>query len=289
MGKEIASGFALAAGAAVLWSFIGPFSKELLVLGVSPLETAFWRAFLGGICFAVHAAFFRKLRVPVRDAAIFFLFGGFGVGLLFGALQTSIQLSGAATAMVLMYTAPAWVAVFSCLFFKETLSGAKISALCIALIGVALVCLSGGSISSDYSMMGILCGLLSGIAYAAHFPFYAWWGKRYSIGTIYAYMQLGGAVFLLPFVSFDFAPLWGGDIWLSLLLMTFFTNYLAYLIFAASLKRITQIQSAIVGNIEPMLAALWSYLYYNENFTSAGWAGCALILVAVFLLTTKRE
>lgn len=283
---HLALGFALTALAAVLWSLIGPLSKEILTAGVSPLETAFWRALAGGLCFGVQALLTGGLRVPIRHAAIFFLFGGATVGSLFASLQISIQLSGAATAMVLLYTAPAWVAVSSRVFFNEAVSLQKLAAICTALAGVALVCFSGGSIAAEYSAMGIGCGLLAGFAFAAHFPFYAWWGRYYSIGTMYTYMLLGGAVFLFPFVTFmpdKSLPVWG-----NLLALGFLTNYVAYAAFAESLKRISQIQAAVVGNIEPVLATLWVWMFFGENFTVYGWLGCALVIAAVFLLTIER-
>lgn len=281
------SGFAYAAVAAVLWSLIGPFSKEVLGSGVAPMETAFWRALLGGVCFAVQAGLSGGLRIPIRHALIFVLFGCLGVGLLFASLQVSIQLSGAATAMVLLYTAPAWVAVASRVLFHEAVSRQKLVAICIALVGVALVSLSGGSLASGHSVLGIVCGLLSGLAYASHFPFYVWWGKRYSTGTIYSYMLLGGALVLLPFTPFSPDKSW--VVWGNLLALGVLTNFIAYLALAASLRRIAQIQSAVVGNIEPILATIWVWLFFGENFTASGWLGCALVIGAVFILTLERR
>ncbi len=42
--------------AAFFWSLIGVISKICMNAGVSPLETAFWRAAFGGILFLLHAA-----------------------------------------------------------------------------------------------------------------------------------------------------------------------------------------------------------------------------------------
>lgn len=80
------SGCMYAVLAAVLWSLIGPFSKGTAAAGMRPLEIAFWRTLAGGLCFAGHAAFTGGLRIPPRDALIFILFGGWGVGALFVAL-----------------------------------------------------------------------------------------------------------------------------------------------------------------------------------------------------------
>ena len=62
--------------------------------------------------FLAHAALTGGLRIPLRHALTFMLFGAWGVGVFFGAMQMAIKLSGGATAVVLLYTAPVWVAVF---------------------------------------------------------------------------------------------------------------------------------------------------------------------------------
>lgn len=281
------SGYLYVLAAAWLWSLIGPFSKICLAEGLAPLEVAFWRAVFGGLCFFAQMALCGGRRIPLRHAAFFCGFGIVGVSLFFAALQLSIQMSGAAMAMVLMYTAPAWVAVFCHWLFKERLSGRKTSALGIAMAGTALVCFSGGSLKADPSLWGILCGLVSGICYAAHFPFYVWWKSRYSTATLYAYMLVGGAVALYPFVGFSLHYSWRA--WAGLTALGVMTNYAAYLAYGQSLKLVSPVRAAVIGNIEPVLATLWVWLFWQENFSLSGWIGSALVLFAVFLLTTDRN
>ena len=107
-------------------------------------------------------------------------------------------------------------------------------------------------------MLGIVCGLISGLCYASHFPFYVWWQPRYSTATLYAYMLLGGALALLPFV--DFAPTRSWTAWANLLALGVVTNYGAYLAYGRSLQLISQVKAAIIGNIEPVLATFWVWV-----------------------------
>lgn len=105
-------------------------------------------------------------------------------------------------------------------------------ALALALFGTALVCFSGGSLNAEPSVLGIVCGLISGLCYASHFPFYVWWQSRYSTATLYAYMLLGGALALFPFV--DFAPTRSWTAWANLLALGVVTNYGAYLAYGGA-------------------------------------------------------
>ena len=97
--SSTSSGYMWILFAAFFWSLLGVSSKYCIAGGVQPLETAFWRAAIGCICFLIHAALTRSLRVKIRDALIFMLFGLWGTGVFFAAMQMSIKLSGGATAV----------------------------------------------------------------------------------------------------------------------------------------------------------------------------------------------
>ena len=272
--------------AALLWSLLGAVSKICQFAGVLPLETAFWRAGIGCAFFLAHAAVTGGLCIRLKHILIFMLFGAWGVGVFFGAMQMAIKLSGGATAVVLLYTAPVWVAVFSRCMFGERITKRKALAVGIALCGTALVCFSGGSLPGQASLTGIACGLLAGLCYATHYPFYRWWQSRYSTASIYGFMLLGG-VAALGFggpVTVNHAPsTWGWLFALGLL-----TCYLAYICYGQGLKRISLVRAAVTCHLEPVLGTLWVWLFWNESFSAAGWLGGALVLGAVLLLTTDK-
>ena len=270
-----------------MWSLLGVVSKFCQHAGVLPLETAFWRAGIGCVFFLTHAALTGGLRIPLRHALIFVFFGAWGVGVFFGAMQMAIKLSGGATAVVLLYTAPVWVAVFSRFLFNEHITKRKALAVGIALCGTAMVCFSGGSLPGQASLAGIAFGLLSGLCYATHYPFYRWWQSRYSTASIYGYMLLGG-VAALGFggpISINHAP----DTWGWLFALGLLTCYMAYICYGQGLKRISLVRAAVTCHLEPVLGTLWVWLFWNECFSAAGWFGGALVLSAVFLLTTDKS
>ncbi|MEG2139606.1 MAG: DMT family transporter [Bilophila sp.] len=280
------SGYAFALLTATLWSLIGPFSRLCFSEGVAPMEVAFWRASIGGGCFLLHAACRDGLCIPPRHAMIFSAFGLVGVSLFFASYQFAVKEGGVALAVVLLYTAPAWVAVFSRVLFRETLSPRKLFALGVAMTGTLLVSVSGGSLGGQNATLGVLFGLAAGLFYATHYPFYVWWKDRYTTATLYAYMLLAGSLALVPFV--EFAPksltAWGGLLGLGLL-----TNYGAYLAYGQGLRRISPVRAAVVSNLEPVLSTLMAWLWWQENFPPIGWAGSALVLTAVFILTTDKK
>ncbi len=275
--------------AAALWSLITPISRLLFDMGCTPLETSFWRTGIGGICFCLCAAWRRELKIPVKDALLLTVFGGLLGIVLFGSFQYAISFCGGATAVVLLYTAPAWVAVLSRFFFNEAISYTKLLAIGIALGGVIMVSMAGGSMSGEISVIGVACGLLSGFSYACFFPFTYHFCRKYSSTTLYTYAFLSTTVLLIPFTFSDLSLDRPAMFWALLACMGFFTNFLAYITLALSLRYISQVQSAVVGNVEPILGCFWVWLLFNENFSPIGWAGCLFIMAAVFILTLEKK
>ena len=268
--------------AAALWALIGPLSKQAIALGVSPLEAAFWRSAIGWSCFATHALATRAWKLQRKDAPAVACFGLLGVSTLFGSYVLSISMVGAALASVLLYTAPAWVAVLSCLMLGETMNPHKLAALVMTLAGVALVSLGPAITSGEglgaVNLTGIALGLLSGFSYATYYIFGKLYLGRYSTPTLFLYALPVGCLGLLPFLHFGHKS---PQAWLVLALLAVTTTYGAYSVYYAGLRRLEATRVAIVATLEPVLAAGLAYVWWDERFDALGYAGSALILAAV--------
>lgn len=288
-GKRVAlSGYVYVVLAGVLWGIQWPVSRFCQAEGIPPLEVAFWRALLGGTCFFLHALASRKLAVRPGHALSFCLFGAYAVGFEFSILQIAVRESGAALTSVLLYSAPVWVAVFSRLLFGERLSRVKLLTLAFALAGVAMICLSGGSLADKAaSPLGIGLGLLSAFIYATIFIFFVFWKDAYSTATIYAYMLLSGAFALLPFLDISLAK--SGAAWGGLVVMGVLTCYGAFFFYGQSLRLISPVKVAILCNLEPVVGTILCWLWWDENFPPMGWAGSVIVIGAIVFLAVGRD
>src|SRR5690349_19728296 len=168
-------GYGLIALAALLWGTLGPAARFALRAGVDPLELSFWRALAGGALFAAHALARRRSRVARRDLPAVLAFALLGVALFYLSYFRAVRTGGAALAAILLYTAPAWVALASALWLGERMTARKLAALALTLGGVALVALgSGGGGSETPVRIGpaaLAWGLVAGLAYAAYYLF----------------------------------------------------------------------------------------------------------------------
>jgi drug/metabolite transporter (DMT)-like permease len=189
---------------------------------------------------------------------------------------------GAALASVLLYTAPAWVAVLACLMLGETMGPHKLAALVMTLAGVACVTLgpvlSGNQELGAINLLGIGLGLLSGFCYATYYIFGKLYLGRYTTPTLFLYALPVGCLGLFPFVPFGpKSP----QAWAVLTLLAVSTTYGAYSVYYAGLRRLEATRVAIVATLEPVLAAVLAYIWWDERFDTLGYLGSGLILAAV--------
>lgn len=278
--EALASGYLLILGAAILWGLIGMISKGILAEGVTALETAFWRALLGGILFLLHAGLAGKLRLQRRqDALPMAGFAVVGVSLFYASLIQAIDSGGISLAFILLYTAPLFVIIAAWLLLGEALTARKLILAPLALIGIALVS-SGGGTGITVSAASMLWGLLAGLTYASYYIFGKLYLGRYQPATIYAWVMPIGAACLFPFV--DFAPK-SGAAWLLLGLLALFSTYLAYLVYYTGLARVEASRAVLVATVEPVVAVTLAASFFGERFGLTGMIGAALILATAVL------
>jgi len=270
--------------AAALWGLLGPFAKLAFQEGIAPLEVAFWRAILAWLCFGSQALWQRQIRVAVSDLPVLVLFSLTGVFAFYGSYQLAVEKGGAALASVLLYTAPAWVALMAGFFFKEKMTRFKMVALAATLAGVALVSLgAGGTIGGAPGQMtaAVLWGLVAGFCYSLYYIFGKYLGPKYSAATVFFYILPLGALCLVPWLHFSPKSwtAWWALVWLAVL-----STYGAYHCYYAGLKHLEAGRAAIAATLEPVVAAVVAFFWWGEYFSLWGYIGSALILTAVILM-----
>ena len=275
-----ARGYLLVFVAGVLWGVLGVFAEGILGAGVGPLEISFWRATLAGGAFLAHALVRRRLRLArASDLGAFVLFALVGVTLFYASLNLSIAAGGVSLAWILMYSAPAFVAVLAALLLKERLTPTKIALVALATLGVVLVARGGGR-GIDVNPRSVGWGLAAGVSYASYYIFGKWVLRRYAPVTIYAVVLPIGALGLLPLVHFHAKT---AHTWLLLMALALVSTYLAYLAYYTGLRTIEASRAVLVATVEPVVATGLAALLFGERFGAAGLAGAALVLASALL------
>jgi DME family drug/metabolite transporter len=273
--------------AASSWGFIGIFSSLAFAEGLGPMEVAFWRAVISWGFFAAQAIVRRETHIVKNDIPLLAVFGLLGVSVFYISYQYAVNAGGAAFAAVLLYTAPAWVVIFSFFIYKEKLTTNKIMAVFLVIAGVFLISKTGGNSNSATAIgfMAILAGLMSGFCYSLYYTIGKYFSSRYSLANLFLYILPIGALGILPFVEFTHkSPVaWASLVAISLV-STFIANHWYYL----GLKYLEAGKASIVATIEPVVAAVAAYFILGEYFTSLGYVGAVLIVSAVILTIYKK-
>ena len=285
------SGYLLVALAAALWATLGIVSRFVLRDGVDPLELGFWRALIGGALFATQAIVQRRTRLQRGDWPAVGAFAVIGVALFYFSYLCAVREGGAALAAILLYTAPAWVLVGSVLWLGERVSLRVAGVVVLTLAGVALVALAGPrsgprGAGLHPSAAAIAWGLVSGVAYASYYIFGKRYLTRYAPATLFMYALPLGALVLLPAVHFAprAAATWGGIAFIGVV-----PTFAALHVYSAGLRRLDATRAVTVATLEPVIAAALAYAVWDERLGALGYAGAALVLAGVLIMSRETD
>lgn len=277
---------------AALWGFIGIFIKGLSGAGLSSMEITTIRAVTASsILFIYMILRFREmLAIRPGDIKYFLATGILSMVFFNWCYFTAIKEVSLSIAVVLLYTAPAFVIVISRFVFKEKITRYKIIALILTAAGS---CLTAGLLPGmeiKLSLYGLLAGLGSGLGYSLYSIFAKIAARKYSPLTITAYTFFVAAIFLfiLSYPAERISLLLRWDTLLYSVGLGFLPTALAYILYTTGLKNVEAGKAAIIANIEPAVAIFIGTALFGEKLAFSQIAGAVLIFISVFIVQTGR-
>lgn len=262
---------------------LGVLAKYAIAEGVRPFEIAFWRALVGGALFAAHAFGTRSAFPRGRDLGITVLFGLGGITVFYGAYQLAIVAGGASLASVLLYTAPAFVAVLTWRFYGDALGAPELLAVAATITGVALIAFAGGT-GVVVNAASISLGLLSAATYALYYLYGRTFFRRYRPVALYAIAMPVGAVGLFAVAWNPFgaksAAAWG-----LLLLIGVLSTYGANLAYSAGLRHLPATRASVIASLEPVIATSLAAWLFHERLAPLAYVGALLVIAAATALS----
>lgn len=278
-------------GAAALWGTIGLLSRLLYQQGLTPIQVVAGRIGLTWIVFAL-AAFLgdrRSLRIGLRDAGFFAAYGLISVALFYGCWFYAVSRLPVAVAVILLYTAPAYVTLLSAPLFGERLTRAKAAALVLTLAGAALV--AGRPAGGPVPLDGLVAGLGAGLTYGLYSLFGKAAAPRFkrsaTLFYTFSFGLLGVAVTgWLQDAWPGPAPAWIGSpqAWLLLAALALGPTVLAYYLYAGGLERIDASKASMLATLEPVVSVVLAGLVLHEPLQWLQGLGGVMVVGAVLLL-----
>jgi drug/metabolite transporter, DME family len=279
-------GYLMVILAGIFWGTAGTVSKYIFAFGVDPLTLAMLRnsiSFVALWLFAVISG--RRVRLQTKDISLFFFFGLVSVALFNYLYLTAIQLTTVTTAVVLLYTAPAFSMLAARMVLGESLTVRKAASLIMTFAGIVLLleAFSPGRLILNVS--GVLAGIGSGLTYGIYSIFSKEALKR-GYGTLETVIiALGFALlFLLPVrPPWSIVPLLGEPLllWLLVLAMALLATMLAYVLFVSGLVHVEAGRATLTAAVEPVAAILLAMLFLGETLSLIQLIGVAAVLGAI--------
>ncbi|MEJ2552272.1 MAG: DMT family transporter [Anaerolineales bacterium] len=298
---DLTRGYATALLSAAILSTTAIFIRYLtLNYDMPALVLAFWRAVFVALTLLPILAIRRRdlLRTTSKHREYLLLFGF--ILSIFNSLWTlSVAMNGAAISTVLAYSSAAFTALLGHWLLQERLGWGKILAVVLCITGCVLVAEAYDANAWQSNTLGILTGILSGLAYAV----YSLMGRSASQRglnpwTTLCYTFSFAAVFLL---AYNLIPgievpgtinrfkdfFWLQDSlagWGALLLLAAGPTLSGYGLYNVSLSYLPSSTVNLILTLEPAFTATLAYILFGERLNQIQIAGSFLIISGVAIL-----
>ncbi len=234
------------------------------------------------------------------------LFGavsGLFLGVHFATWITSLQYTTVASSVVLVSTGPLWVALLSPLFLNERMSRAAFAGLALALVGGAIIALSGSCTWNG----GLSCESVAQLLRGANLrgDFLALAGAWAVTGYLMIGRSLRARINLVPYIFLVYSvaavsllivvwilhlPLAGFHplTYLWLILLALLPQLVGHSTYNWALRFLPAAIVAVVTLGEPVGSAVLAYFLLREQPTVAVLVGGVLILAGIYIAVRRR-
>lgn len=267
-----------------------------LLLGVAPVAvkalpfaaevSAFYRVLLAVPFIALIGWNHRQVPLRVKpDRRLILLI--VAATLFFAAdlavMHLAIRSTHVAVATLLTNCAPFFVALFGFMGLTRRPGRGELVFLPIALVGIFLLCGTGMDLGAGTRLEGIGLSLLAALFYAAYIVTIKH-VRAYDIPSSYIMLAVtsGSAVLLSPLFFMAGSPVpTDATQWALLLCLVLCGQVFGQLLVTIGLKHLSAAFGSLVLLIQPIVAALISWLLLSEQLGMAQLLGMSLVLIAI--------
>ena len=284
--KKLSFAFIILAG--MCWGTSPIFVHYLAPYGFTSQQMTAVRGTVSFVCMLLYVAILNRelFKTKLKDILLYAIIGASLFGTAF-CYYSAMQMTSTSTAVVLMYTAPIYVMLFSVMFFGERFSGGKLVSLIMMLVGCCLV--SGIITGLKFDIWGILVGILTSFIYAGY-NILTKISMRRKLDPVTVTLY---SFFFMSVISLSVckpaelvaniakAPIPVLPLCIGLGIVTF---VMPYFLFTWSMKYLPAGIASALSVVEPMAATVFSAVLFKEIPDVVSAVGIVLILAAVYLL-----
>jgi drug/metabolite transporter (DMT)-like permease len=212
------------------------------------------------------------------------LIGGLGVGTSF-CFYTAIHIAPVNLIIVIAYMYPTIVTLLSAIFLKQAITGFKITALLMTIVGILLAI---GMDSGGY-VLGIILAILTAIFFSLYLIFGSLSIQKAGSFSASTVIILSSTVIYGIYVSIQGLQLpMNLSGWLAITASALFSTTLGIISFFAGLKRIDTANAAIISTLEVVVAVVLAIMILGETLSLPKILGMCLVISAVIILAKSE-
>jgi drug/metabolite transporter, DME family len=278
---------------ASLWGVIAIFVRALSNAGFTPMEivtirvaTATLTLYIGGLF-----KFRTQMKIKLEDLKLFFGTGVCSIVFFNWCYFTTINQMNLSIAVILLYTAPAFVTILSFFLLKEGLNKIKIFSVIGTLLGCIFIAGINLNETSSISKMGLVTGLGAGFGYSLYSIFGKFALRKYESFTVTFYTFLIATITLIPITGIweKWSILMRSDVLFWGIGLGIIPTVIAYFLYTKGLEQTESSKASIIATVEPVVATILSVLYYDEKLGFMQVIGSAFILVSVLIVNVPNK
>lgn len=226
------------------------------------------------------------LRVPGRDLVRLFLLGVFGVAASNYLYYLAIQRTNVATAIILQYTAPVWVLLYTAVRVAQRPPLRKSAAVGLAVAGCALAVGFVGSGGLRMDAIGITAALLAAFSFALYNVGGHSVLARYDRWKVLLWVLVATSAFWIcvnpPWKIVAARYSW--QQWGFMLVFSLFSVLGPFSCYFAGLQHLEPTRAIVASCLEPVFSIVIAALVLGELLRPLQTAGIILVLVAIVLI-----
>ena len=284
-------GFFAISLAAVMWGLAASVAKSFFNKAYEPLILVQMRVTLS---FAVLFLFFLAtnrslLKFKIKDIPHFLVVGILGVAGSNYFYYAAIKESNVSTSILVQYTAPIMVMLYSVLFQKEKLTGQKITALVFSIGGIFLAIGAYNPEIIQGTQKGVIFALLAAVSFSIFNISGKSLTEKYSIWTGLIYL-LGSATLFWSFINTPVDIInanYSIEDWKVFGIIAVISILLPYSLYYYGLKHIQSSKAIIISTLEPVVAIISEWLFLNGRMGIVQILGAVCVITAIVIL--QRE
>jgi DME family drug/metabolite transporter len=279
--------------AAVMWGVAASVAKSFFNMSYEPLILVQMRVTLS---FAVLFLFFLAtnrslLRFHLKDIPHVLIVGILGVAGSNYFYYAAIKETNVSTAILVQYSAPVMVMMYTVLFQKERLSVAKISSLVLSIGGIVLAI---GAYNPEV-LKGTMHGIVLALLAAVSFSIFTISGKsltqKYSIWTGLIYL-LGAATLFWSFINTPMDIVnahYTMEDWKVFGVIALISILVPYSLYYYGLHHIQSSKAIIISTLEPVVAIASEWMFLDGVMGPVQIVGAVCVITAIILLQRDSE